>query len=109
MRVPFSIGGIAANFGQIYSDHTTQYDYSRNPIRGITKETANVKPRPSVSGGKGIRMDKKETPSIITENGRQYFLFGRNCIEVSEHFAPNGKTLEELLVDVITYIEKQRD
>lgn len=54
-------------------------------------------------------MDKKETPSIITENGRQYFLFGRNCIEVSEHFAPNGKTLEELLVDVITYIEKQRD
>lgn len=54
-------------------------------------------------------MDKKEAPRIITENGRQYFLFGRSCIEISEHFAPNGKTLEELLVEVITYIEKQRD
>ena len=37
----------------------------------------------------------------ITENGQEYFIFGKNRIKVCEHFAEKGKTFEELICDAI--------
>ena len=37
--------------------------------------------------------------------GREYFIFGKTRIKVYEHFAENGKILEELLCDVIKYTQ----
>lgn len=44
----------------------------------------------------------------ITENGQEYFIFGKNRIKVCEHFAEKGKTFEELICDVIEYEAKNR-
>ena len=37
------------------------------------------------------------------EDGKQYFVCGKNHIEISEHFASNGKKLDDLLTDVMLY------
>lgn len=37
------------------------------------------------------------------EDGKQYFVCGKNHIEISEHFATNGKKLDALLTDVMLY------
>ena len=37
------------------------------------------------------------------EDGKQYFVCGKNHIEISEHFATNGKKLDDLLTDVMLY------
>ena len=44
----------------------------------------------------------------ITENGQEYFIFGKTRIKVCEHFAERGKTFEELLYDVIEYETKNK-
>lgn len=52
---------------------------------------------------------KKENGQVITgEDGKQYFVCGKNYIEISEHFAQNGKPLSDLIEDVILYTADQR-
>ena len=53
-------------------------------------------------------IDKKNTvqksqPSVytITKNGKQYFVSGNLRIEIVEHFAEKGKTLENLMENTI--------
>ena len=46
---------------------------------------------------------KIQTGQIVTENGKQYFVCGSNYIEISEHFAEKGKSLRDLIEDVIIY------
>ena len=45
---------------------------------------------------------------VVTENGKQYFVCGNNYIEISEHFAEKGKTLRDLIEDVILYTADNR-
>ena len=40
---------------------------------------------------------------LMEEDGKQYFVCGKNHIEISEHFATNGKKLDDLLTDVMLY------
>lgn len=52
-------------------------------------------------------MDKKENTVqkslsyTATKNGKQYFVTGKLHIEIVEHFAAKGKTLEQLMEDTI--------
>ncbi|MBR6643205.1 MAG: hypothetical protein IKL28_06065 [Lachnospiraceae bacterium] len=40
---------------------------------------------------------------LTAEDGKQYFVCGKNHIEISEHFATTGKKLDDLLTDVMLY------
>ena len=40
---------------------------------------------------------------ITDEDGKQYFVCGKNYIEIAEHFAQAGKSLGDLIEDVILY------
>ena len=40
---------------------------------------------------------------MTAKDGREYFICGRNQIEISEHFAGEGKSLGELIEEVILY------
>ncbi len=60
-------------------------------------------------------MDKKNTvqkaqPRVctITKNGKQYFISGNLRIEIVEHFAEKGKTLEHLMENTIVRAAAQR-
>ena len=50
---------------------------------------------------------KNKDPTPITpytekmEDGTEMFVYGKNRIIISEHFANNGKTLEDLIVDLV--------
>lgn len=48
---------------------------------------------------------KNKDPAIpyteTLDDGTEVFVYGKNRIIVSEHFANNGKTLEDLIVDLI--------
>lgn len=50
---------------------------------------------------------KNKDPTPITpytekmEDGTEVFVYGKNRIIISEHFADNGKTLEDLIVDLV--------
>lgn len=50
---------------------------------------------------------KNKDPTPITpytetmDDGTEVFVYGKNRIIVSEHFAENGKPLEDLIVDLI--------
>lgn len=37
---------------------------------------------------------------VIAEDGKQYFVCGKNYIEVSEHFPQKGRKLNDLIEDV---------
>lgn len=45
--------------------------------------------------------DLKYVHSFV--DGKQYFVCGKNHIEISEHFATNGKKPDALLTDVMLY------
>lgn len=45
--------------------------------------------------------------STITKNGKQYFVYGDLLIEISEHFADNGKSLDHLIENVIIHAAKK--
>lgn len=45
---------------------------------------------------------------IIGEDGRQYFVCNKNYIEISEYFARDGKSLGDLIEDVILYTVTHR-
>ncbi len=52
-----------------------------------------------------------ELPSgrvLTTEDGKQYFVCGKNHIEISEHFATNGKKLDALLTDMMLYTAERK-
>lgn len=49
-----------------------------------------------------------QTGHVVTEDGKQYFVCGNNYIEISEHFAKEGKTLRDLIEDVILYTADNR-
>ena len=50
---------------------------------------------------------KNKDPTPITpytekmEDGTEVFVYGKNRIIISEHFANTGKTLEDLIVDLV--------
>ena len=47
---------------------------------------------------------KSPAGKVLTlDDGKQYFVCGKNHIEISEHFATNGKKLDDLLTDVMLY------
>lgn len=46
--------------------------------------------------------------NVVTIDGRKYFVSANNYIEISEHFAENGKSLNELIEDVIIYTADSR-
>ncbi len=46
--------------------------------------------------------------SNIMMDDKKYFVTGNNYIEISEHFAKNGKSLNELIEDVIIYTADNR-
>ena len=53
-------------------------------------------------------MNRSDTASpvgrvLTAEDGKQYFVCGKTHIEISEHFATNGKKLDALLTDVMLY------
>lgn len=45
---------------------------------------------------------------VITEDGKQYFVCGKNYIEVSEHFPQKGRKLNDLIEDVILHTADNR-
>lgn len=51
------------------------------------------------------KKNKDPTPVIPytekMEDGTEVFIYGKNRIIISEHFANPGKTLEDLIVDLI--------
>ena len=54
----------------------------------------------------GINRSGTESPAgrvLRLEDGKQYFVCEKNHIEISEHFATNGKKLDDLLTDVMLY------
>ena len=56
------------------------------------------------------RSDTKSTAGRVLrlEDGKQYFVCGKNHIEISEHFATNGKKLDTLLTDVMLYTAERK-
>lgn len=52
---------------------------------------------------------KMQNGQVITvEDGKQYFVCGKTYIEISEHFAQDGKPLGDLIEDVILYTADHR-
>lgn len=51
---------------------------------------------------------RMQTAHVVTEDGKQYFVCGNNYIEISEHFAEKGKSLRDLIEDVILYTADNR-
>ena len=54
----------------------------------------------------GKNRSNTEAPSgrvLTAEDGKQYFVCGKTHIEISEHFATNGKKLDALLTDVMLH------
>ena len=45
----------------------------------------------------------RRADTITDEDGKQYFVCGKNYIEIAEHFAQAGKSLGDLIEDVILY------
>ena len=53
--------------------------------------------------GKGSIPATVQGQLLKTEDGTQYFICGKSRIRVSEHFATEGKPLDDLIADVIQY------
>lgn len=54
----------------------------------------------------GKNRSNTESPAgrvLTAEDGKQYFVCGKTHIEISEHFATNGKKLDALLTDVMLH------
>lgn len=57
-------------------------------------------------GAKKVNPKTKNKDPVIPytetqDDGTEVFVYGKNRIIVSEHFADNGKTLKDLIVDLI--------
>lgn len=44
----------------------------------------------------------------VIEDGKQYYIIGKNRIKITEHFPDNGKQLDELITDLITNKIKEK-
>ena len=49
-------------------------------------------------------MNMQNGQVITDEDGKQYFVCGKNYIEIAEHFAQAGKSLGDLIEDVMKTI-----
>lgn len=50
------------------------------------------------------RTDEQENQQGITitdADGNQYFIFGKSRIKITEHFKDNGKSIDDLISDLI--------
>lgn len=46
--------------------------------------------------------NKKQDGITITDtDGNQYFIFGKSRIKITEHFADKGKSIDDLISDLI--------
>lgn len=45
--------------------------------------------------------------TITANNGEQYFVFGKNRIKITEHFAADGKPIGELVEELIRHKVKE--
>ena len=50
----------------------------------------------------------ENTSVYFTEDGANYLIVGKTIIPVSEHFAESGKTVNEVIEDVIRYVVKSQ-
>jgi hypothetical protein len=50
----------------------------------------------------------ENTSVYFTEDGANYLIVGKTIIPVSEHFADSGKTVNEVIEDVIRYAVKSQ-
>ena len=50
----------------------------------------------------------ENTSVYFTEDGANYLIVGKTIIPVSEHFAKTGKTVNEVIEDVIRYAVKSQ-
>ena len=50
----------------------------------------------------------ENTSVYFTEDGANYLIVGKTIIPVSEHFAETGKTVNEVIEDVIRYAVKSQ-
>ncbi len=48
----------------------------------------------------------KNTSVYFTEDGVNYLIVGKTIIPISEHFADNGKTVGDVIEDVIRFAVK---
>ena len=59
-------------------------------------------------------MDKTTHKSLTTEghtvieDGKQYYIIGKNKIKITEHFPADGKQLDELITDLIIQKIKEK-
>ena len=44
----------------------------------------------------------------VIEDGKQYYIIGKNKIKITEHFPADGKQLDELITDMITQKIKEK-
>ena len=59
----------------------------------------------------GKNRSNTESPAgrvLTAEDGKQYFVCGKNHIEISEHFATNGKKLDTLLTDIMLHTAERK-
>lgn len=59
----------------------------------------------------GMNRSDTESPAgrvLMAEDGKQYFVCGKNHIEISEHFATNGKKLDTLLTDIMLHTAERK-
>lgn len=55
-----------------------------------------------------VNTESQPNRSTITKNGKQYFVSGDLRIEIVEHFAEKGKTLENLMENAIVRAATQQ-
>lgn len=53
-------------------------------------------------------MDISTQGQTIIEDGKQYYIIGKNRIKITEHFPTDGKQLDELITDLITQKIKEK-
>lgn len=59
-----------------------------------------------------VSAEREQTNSkgttMTDNNGNQYFVMGKTRIKITEHFADNGKSINELVTDLIEAKIKER-
>lgn len=53
-------------------------------------------------------MDISTQGQTVIEDGKQYYIIGKNKIKITEHFPADGKQLDELITDLITQKIKEK-
>lgn len=45
----------------------------------------------------------------VDEDGREYFCIGKTRIRITEHFPENGRSMGELIEDLVLYAARQEE